>query len=127
LQCIVPCAILLFVMNTPHDLENVKSQMRKGVLEFCILLIASKKQIYASEILQELTKAELLVVEGTLYPLLNRLKQDGLLEYTWAESKSGPPRKYYALTPSGKTVLTQLTRHWETLNDSVRTLLKKYE
>lgn len=114
-------------MSSVHDIENVKSQMRKGILEFCILLIASKQPMYASEILQELKQAELLVVEGTLYPLLNRLRQDGLLNYEWMESNAGPPRKYYALTDLGKTALTQLTHSWHTLDQSVTTLTKKYE
>src|SRR5690606_29452909 len=84
------------------DLEIAKADMRRGMLEFVILLIISREKVYASDILKELKSADLLVVEGTLYPLLSRLRTEKLLEYTWEESKSGPPRKYYTLTDLGK-------------------------
>ncbi len=77
--------------------ENTQVQMRKGILEFCILEIISRGEVYASDMLDELTAAKMIVVEGTLYPLLTRLKNAGLLDYTWVESTSGPPRKYYKL------------------------------
>ena len=87
------------------NLENAQVQMKKGVLEFCILHIISRGEVYASDMLEELTKARLIVVEGTLYPLLSRLRAAGLVDYKWVESKSGPPRKYYTLT--GTTVSVQ--------------------
>ena len=91
-------------MNT----DNVKSQMRKGILEYCTLLILQKRRAYVSDIIQSLKEAKLIVVEGTLYPLLSRLKNSGLLTYVWEESTQGPPRKYYELTPEG-TVFLSLT------------------
>lgn len=102
--------------------ENVQSQMRKGILEYCILLIISKKKIYASDILKKLKDANLIVVEGTVYPLLSRLKNSGLLEYSWSESKLGPPRKYYALTPKGKEALNGQMKGWNELVESVNLL-----
>lgn len=109
-----------------HDLENAKSQMRKGVLEFCILLLTSKEPVYANDILQGLLAAKLLVVEGTLYPLLNRLRQDGLLNYEWIESKNGPPRKYYSITQEGRAALAALRTSWDELNQAVATLTQTY-
>lgn len=104
--------------------NTTKAQMRKGILEFCILLIISRDRTYASEILLELKKADLLVVEGTLYPLLSRLRAAGLLDHSWEESKSGPPRKYYTLTDAGKQALAELTETWSTLSASITTLIK---
>lgn len=101
------------------DLENAKVQMRKGILEFCILQIISRGEVYASDMLEELTSAKIMVVEGTLYPLLTRLKNSGLLDYKWVESSSGPPRKYYVLTENGKTFLEQLETTWKELQQSV--------
>lgn len=98
--------------------------MRKGVLEFCILLIISRGRVYASDILAELKSADLIVVEGTLYPLLSRLKYRGFLAYTWEESKSGPPRKYFTLTEKGADALRELTGTWNDLTRSINTLLK---
>jgi PadR family transcriptional regulator, regulatory protein PadR len=89
--------------------------MRKGILEFCILGIISEKEVYPSDILEKLKEAKLIVVEGTLYPLLTRLKNAGLLDYTWVESKSGPPRKYYKLTERGQEFLGQLNITWQEL------------
>ena len=97
------------------NLENTQVQMRKGILEYCILHIISRGEVYASDMLDELTAARMIVVEGTLYPLLTRLKNAGLLEYKWVESKSGPPRKYYKLTGSGTKFLLGLTETWEEL------------
>ncbi len=101
------------------NLENTKAQMRKGILEFCILALLSQKEAYASELIQTLKDAKLLVVEGTIYPLLTRLKNDGLLSYRWEESTSGPPRKYYLITQLGKDFLSELTTTWKQLTDSV--------
>src|SRR5216110_1394370 len=95
--------------------ENTQTQMRKGVLEYCILSTIAKGEIYASDIIAELKKAQLLVVEGTLYPLLTRLKNNGLLSYNWVESTSGPPRKYYTLTEDGRGILSQLDQTWQEL------------
>lgn len=95
--------------------ENTQTQMRKGILEYCVLLIISKSEIYASDIIVELREAKLLVVEGTLYPLLTRLKNNGLLSYNWVESTTGPPRKYYMLTEKGKEILEQLDTTWSEL------------
>jgi PadR family transcriptional regulator PadR len=102
--------------------ENAKAQMRKGVLEFCILSILSKGDAYASDIINELKKSQLIVVEGTLYPLLTRQKNAGLLSYRWEESQQGPPRKYYALTENGKEVLTELTESWNELVEAVNSI-----
>ncbi len=104
--------------------ENQKSQMRKGILEFCILLTISREKKYATDIINELKHADLIVVEGTLYPLLSRLRQSGLLTHTWEESPTGPPRKYYRLTPKGETALESLKETWTTLKDSINHLIK---
>ena len=104
--------------------ENIKSQMRKGVLEYCILLIIDKKPAYASDIIIELKNAKLIVVEGTLHPLLTRLKNSGLLDYTWQESTQGPPRKYYTLTSAGKAFLGELDNAWNEIK-SVVDIVKK--
>ncbi len=110
-----------------YNVENAQSQMRKGFLEFPVLLIIGAKPTYAPDILKQLKKANLLVVEGTLYPLLSRLKRHGLVGYEWEESKSGPPRKMYTVTVEGKEVLQQLDASWKTLDTSVNTLIKHYE
>lgn len=101
------------------NIENTKAQMKKGILEFCILSILSNKEHYPSEIINKMKEAQLLVVEGTLYPLLMRLKNDGLLSYRWEESNSGPPRKYYKLTPIGEQFLTELQITWQELVETV--------
>jgi PadR family transcriptional regulator PadR len=101
------------------DLENTKAQMRKGILEYCILSVLSRSSCYASDIIRELKEARVIVVEGTLYPLLTRQKNSGLLSYRWEESQQGPPRKYYELTPAGKEYLTDLDRAWDELVESV--------
>lgn len=100
--------------------ENTKAQMRKGILEYCILTILSRKEAYPSEIIVELKEAKLIVVEGTLYPLLTRLKNAELLRYNWVESSSGPPRKYYALTEEGITFLNELKQTWTELHEAVQ-------
>jgi PadR family transcriptional regulator, regulatory protein PadR len=98
--------------------------MRKGLLEFCTLLAISKGEMYVSDIIEALKKADMLVVEGTLYPLLSRLKSEELLEYVWAESSSGPPRKYYSLTAKGKKALEGSKVTWHALHTSITSLLK---
>jgi PadR family transcriptional regulator PadR len=100
-------------------IENTKAQMRKGVLEYCILSISQGEDAYTSEILGHLKDAKLLVVEGTIYPLLTRLKNAGLLNYRWEESTSGPPRKYYGLTETGKLFLKELNTTWSDLVNAV--------
>ncbi|MDN3666768.1 PadR family transcriptional regulator [Algibacter miyuki] len=100
-------------------IENTKAQMRKGVLEFCILSVLKDDDAYVAEILSTLKDAKLLVVEGTIYPLLTRLKNAGLLNYRWEESTSGPPRKYYSLTETGKLFLTELSTTWNELHHAV--------
>ncbi len=109
------------------DVENARVQMRKGLLEFPILLIVAQGEVYASDILDQLKKADLIVVEGTLYPLLSRLKKNGLVAYVWRESKTGPPRKYYTLTSHGEAVLMELLKTWDVLSNSITRLKKKYE
>ena len=101
------------------DLENTKAQMRKGILEYCILSVLSRNSCYASDIIKELKEAEVIVVEGTLYPLLTRQKNAGLLSYRWEESQQGPPRKYYELTEKGRTYLADLDNSWKELVESV--------
>ncbi len=100
-------------------IENTKAQMRKGVLEYCILSILKNGDAYTSEILSTLKGAEMIVVEGTIYPLLTRLKNAGLLTYRWEESTSGPPRKYYVLTENGKMFLKELDKNWNKLVNAV--------
>ncbi len=107
--------------------ENTQAQMRKGILEFCILLVISRSKVYCSDILNALKAADLLVVEGTIYPLLTRLKNSGLLSYDWEESQSGPPRKYYSLTAKGEGTLKQLLATWGALDHSVNSLVKRFE
>lgn len=106
--------------------ENTKAQMRKGILEFCILLVISRGKIYSSDILRALKEADLIVVEGTIYPLLTRLKNSGLLSYDWEESPLGPPRKYYSLTATGRKTLEQLMETWKALSDSIEQLVNKF-
>ena len=105
--------------------ENVRSQMRKGVLEYCILSILSRKEAYASSILEELKAVGMLVVEGTLYPLLIRQKNQGLLSYRWEESTQGPPRKYYLITEKGRSQLEEMDAAWQEMVQSIETLKNK--
>ena len=104
--------------------ENVRSQMRKGVLEYCILCILEKREAYASSIIEELKAANLIVVEGTLYPLLIRQKNQGLLSYRWEESTQGPPRKYYCITDKGRTQLAEMDSAWQEMVQSIQKLKK---
>jgi PadR family transcriptional regulator, regulatory protein PadR len=109
-------------MNT----DNAKAQMRKGVLEYCILLILSKQDAYASDLINMLKESEMIVVEGTLYPLLTRQKNAGLLAYRWEESTQGPPRKYYTITDQGKQFLQELDQSWEGLIQAVQKIREKH-
>lgn len=103
--------------------ENIKSQMRKGILEYCILsIINSKAEAYTSDILEALREADLLVVEGTIYPLLSRMKNNGLLGYRWQESTDGPPRKYYRMTEDGLALLADLRTEWQAISRSINTI-----
>ena len=110
-------------MNT----DNAKAQMRKGVLEYCILLILSKHDAYASDIIGLLKQSEMIVVEGTLYPLLTRQKNAGLLTYRWEESTQGPPRKYYSLTETGQQFLKEIDLSWEELVQTVQNIRDKHQ
>ncbi|MBQ4822416.1 PadR family transcriptional regulator [Aquimarina sp. MMG016] len=105
-------------------IENTKAQMRKGVLEYCILSILKDDDAYVAEILGTLKDAKMLVVEGTIYPLLTRLKNAGLLSYRWEESTSGPPRKYYGLTETGQLFLKELNITWDELRNAVNLVTK---
>lgn len=100
-------------------LSNLKSQMRKGLLEYCILAIISRDEAYTSDILDQLKGAQLVVVEGTVYPLLTRMKNEGLLTYRWQESTGGPPRKYYTLTENGQQLLAQLDQEWQSICQAI--------
>ena len=104
--------------------ENSKSHMRKGILEYCILSIINRQEVYTSDILEALRQADLLVVEGTLYPLLSRLKNNGLLSYRWQESPDGPPRKYFTLTEEGKQMLESLNQEWALISNAIDKLTK---
>lgn len=104
------------------NVDNAKSQMRKGMLEYCIMLLLRDNPCYSSDIIQRLKEANLLVVEGTLYPLLSRLKKDGILTYEWQESTQGPPRKYYVLSGGGKDMLQAMDLAWTELETTVKHL-----
>ena len=108
----------------PNDnISNISAQMRKGILEFLILSITEKGETYASDIIHILKKNQLIIVEGTLYPLLSRLKKEGLISYYWVESPSGPPRKYYTLTPKGKDSLQIMKSVWKELSIAVDAII----
>lgn len=102
--------------------EQIAIQLRKGFLAFCVLKVCSDQPIYTSDIIKQLHKAELVVVEGTIYPLLSRLHRDGLLDHQWQESEQGPPRKYYQITPYGKAVLAEMSHHIQALNITLKRL-----
>ena len=104
------------------DIQNTQSQMRKGVLEFCILSIIKQGEVYPSDIVERMKAANLHILEGTLYPLLTRLKNAGYLTYRWVESISGPPRKYFVMTDAGLSFYAELERTWTELADAVHTL-----
>ena len=105
-----------------NTVENIRAQMRKGLLDYCILSILGKHEAYASSLIEELKDAGMIVVEGTLYPLLIRQKNQGLLDYRWEESTQGPPRKYYVLSEKGREQLAQMDAAWQEIIDSVNTL-----
>ena len=104
------------------NVDNVKAQMRKGILEYCILSILSRGDSYAPQIISELKEADMIVVEGTLYPLLARQKNQGLLSYRWEESPQGPPRKYYMITDSGREILEELDGVWEEMVTQIKAI-----
>ena len=105
--------------------ENVKAQMRKGILEYCILCVLADGDAYASDIIKRLKEVQLIIIEGTLYPLLSRQKNAGLLSYRWEESTQGPPRKYYSITENGRRFLSECALSWQELVNSVNKLSKK--
>lgn len=107
------------------NVDNTKAQMRKGILEYCILSILSREDSYAPKIIAELKEAEIIVVEGTLYPILTRQKNQGLLTYRWEESPQGPPRKYYSLTSEGREALAQLDASWDALVGQINNIRNK--
>lgn len=107
------------------NIENTQSQMRKGILEFCILSIIRRGEAYPSDIVEEMKAANLNILEGTLYPLLTRLKNASMLTYRWVESNSGPPRKYFLLTPKGEEFYLELETTWNELASAVNTLASK--
>ena len=126
MYCIVLCNSLYLCLkkqknkkNKTMNVDNVRSQMRKGMLEYCILLLLHKEALYTTDIIKRLKEAHLIVVEGTLYPLLTRLKNDNLLSYEWVESTQGPPRKYYSLTTDGEVFLQGLEEVWTELSNTV--------
>ena len=127
MYCIVLSFIHIFAMHSNYfmKIENTSAQMRKGILEFCILSLISGRDLYTSEILDTLKKGKMLVVEGTVYPLLTRLKNADLLQYRWEESTSGPPRKYYSITPKGEAFLIELKIAWKELNQAVNIITSK--
>ncbi len=104
--------------------ENFKTQIRKGLLEFCILQIISREEVYTADIIEELKNSSIIVVEGTVYPLLNRLKKLGYIQHVWRESNQGPPRKYYSITYNGTLHVKELLISWNEIDISVKTLLK---
>lgn len=107
------------------NIENTKAQMRKGILEFCILSLISEREMYVSDLISALKDGGLDVVEGTLYPLLTRLKNAEILSYRWEESSGGPPRKYYQITEKGNEFLSELQKTWDELTTSVNQITKK--
>ena len=119
--------IYIFAMHrySIMKIENTTAQMRKGILEFCILSLISGRDLYTSEILEALKNGKMLVVEGTIYPLLTRLKNANLLQYRWEESTSGPPRKYYSITAEGEAFLAELQTVWKELNQAVKMIISK--
>ena len=109
-------------MEKNVNTENVRAQMRKGVLEYCILLLLAKEDAYASSIISKLKESNMIVVEGTLYPLLIRQKNQGLLQYRWEESPQGPPRKYYAITDKGREQLEEMNNAWQEIVTTIENI-----
>lgn len=124
MYCIVLFFIHIFAMQNYYimNIENTQAQMRKGVLEYCILLIIARQDAYVQDIIIQLKASKMLVVEGTIYPLLTRLKNTGLLSYRWEESTQGPPRKYYSITEDGRKCLQALETSWEELTQAIASL-----
>ena len=121
--CIVlDFSLVLYPQETTMDIQNTQSQMRKGVLEFCILSIIQKGEVYPSDIVEQMKAANLHILEGTLYPLLTRLKNAGLLNYRWVESVTGPPRKYFVLTDEGNQAYAVLLKTWNDMAGAVQIL-----
>lgn len=108
------------------NIENTQAQMRKGILEYCILLIIAHEDCYVQDIINKLKSSKMLVVEGTLYPLMTRLKNTGLLSYRWEESTQGPPRKYYSITTQGQLFLQELENSWTELTTAINTLKESH-
>ncbi|MFN4975781.1 MAG: PadR family transcriptional regulator [Bacteroidota bacterium] len=109
------------------DIQNTQSQMRKGVLEFCILSIVRQGEVYPSDLVEKMKAANLHILEGTLYPLLTRLKNAGVLTYRWVESNSGPPRKYFVMTEQGLQFYKELEATWQELASAVAVLTQPAE
>lgn len=109
-------------MKSSEKAKNTILQMRRGILEFCIVKVLQNEEIYTAELIERLKAANLLVTDGTLYPLLNRLQKGGLLHYRWEESQSGPPRKYYSLKEDGMDFLHHLESAWHDIDQSVKTI-----
>ncbi len=126
MYCIVPCADYIFATSSskhcPMNIDNTQSQMRKGIHEFCILSIIRNGEAYPSDIVEKMRDANLSILEGTLYPLLTRLKNAGMLSYRWVESSSGPPRKYFSLTETGEAFYQELFTTWQELSTAVNHL-----
>lgn len=124
MYCIVLFFIYIFAMQNYYimNIENTQAQMRKGILEYCILLIIARQDAYVQDIIIQLKASKMLVVEGTIYPLLTRLKNTGLLSYRWEESTQGPPRKYYSITEDGRHCLQALETSWEELTQAIASL-----
>ena len=108
--------------NQEMNIENTQAQMRKGILEYCILLIIAQQDAYVPDIISKLKASKMIVVEGTIYPLLTRLKNTGLLSYRWEESQQGPPRKYYSITEQGRDFLKELENSWNELTSAVNSI-----
>lgn len=126
MYCLIPPAGGIFVKQlVKMNIDNTQSQMRKGILEFCILSVIKRGESYPSDIIEEMRSAGLQILEGTLYPLLTRLKNAEMLSYRWEESASGPPRKYFSLTPKGEQFYTELEKTWEELSSAVNSLSNK--
>ena len=112
--------------NQEMNIENTQAQMRKGILEYCILLIISQQDAYVPDIISKLKASKMIVVEGTIYPLLTRLKNTGLLSYRWEESQQGPPRKYYSITEQGRGFLKELENSWNELTSAVNSIKENH-
>jgi PadR family transcriptional regulator, regulatory protein PadR len=108
------------------NLDNTQSQMKKGILEFCILSVIKRGEAYPSDIVEEMKQANMQILEGTLYPLLTRLKNAGMLSYRWEESNSGPPRKYFSLTDQGQLFYSELEKTWRELSNGVERVINEH-